>query len=124
MDGAGELALCHRSNGLRGEPPSKSNPASSIKLFWETPSGVGYRSHRETLGAHLGRKAEGMVTIPTTGAISSQSPTDGRPRGRFRDRTVERWSLRRSLKVRSFRRESGAVRKGKAVPRAAVSSLL
>ena len=110
MDGAGELAPCHRSNGLREEPPSKSISASLIKLFWETLQGVGYRSRVETRDAHLGRKAEGKVTIPTIGAISSQSPEGASPRERSRDRTVERWSPRRSLKVRSFRRESGAVR--------------
>ena len=46
------------------------------------------------LGAHLGRKAEGMVTTSTIGVISSQAPKGRGPRGRFRDRTVGRWSLR------------------------------
>ena len=60
------------------------------QIVWETLPGVGYRSRVETLGAHLSRKAEGMVIIPTLGAISSQSPEDASPRGRFRDRTVGR----------------------------------
>jgi len=50
-------------------------PASLVKLFWKALLGVGYRSRRETTGAHPGRKAWGMVTIPTIGVISSQAPT-------------------------------------------------
>ena len=83
------LVRRHRTIG-RTSVQVGSEPASLIKLFWEAPSGVEHRSRGETSGAHLGRKAEGMVKASTIGVISSQAPKDESPRGRFRDRTVGR----------------------------------
>lgn len=83
------LARCRRASGATAVQVEHVS-ASLIKLFWEAPQGVEYRSRRETFGEHLVRKAEGMVTTSTIGVISSQVLKDSGPWERFRDRTVGR----------------------------------
>lgn len=96
MDRAEDTRPCPSSSDFRVNfCPSRFSfeSASLIKLFWKALLRDEYRSHRETSGAHLGRKAKGMVTTSALGVISSQAPKGESPWGRFRDRTVGRWSL-------------------------------